>query len=41
MNAKAEQRERTHESILDSACKLLREKGIGGARVADVMSGIG
>lgn len=41
MNAKAEQRERTHESILDSACRLVRERGIGGARVADVMKGAG
>lgn len=41
MSTKAEQRERTHESIIDSACKLLRAKGIGGARVAEVMGGIG
>ena len=41
MNAKVEQKERTHQAILTSACKLLREKGIGGARVADVMSGAG
>ena len=41
MSAKVEQKERTHASIIASACKLLREKGIGGARVADVMSGAG
>lgn len=41
MNAKAEQKERTHESILESAAKLLRSKGISGARVADVMKGAG
>lgn len=41
MSAKVEQKERTHAAIIASACKLLREKGIGGARVADVMSGAG
>jgi TetR/AcrR family transcriptional repressor of nem operon len=41
MSAKAEQKERTHESILASAARLLRERGIGGARVADVMKGAG
>ncbi|HVJ91729.1 MAG TPA: TetR/AcrR family transcriptional regulator [Labilithrix sp.] len=41
MSTKIEQKERTHAAILDSACKLLREKGIGGTRVADVMSGAG
>lgn len=41
MSAKAEQKERTHESILDSACRLVRERGIVGARVADVMKGAG
>jgi TetR/AcrR family transcriptional repressor of nem operon len=40
-SARTEQRERTYEAILESACDLLRERGIGGARVADVMSGIG
>jgi TetR/AcrR family transcriptional repressor of nem operon len=39
--SKSSQKERTHSAILASACKLLREKGIGGARVADVMSGAG
>jgi TetR/AcrR family transcriptional repressor of nem operon len=38
---KAEQKERTHEAILASAARLLRSKGIAGARVADVMSGAG
>jgi len=41
MNAKAEQKERTHIAIIASACKILREKGIGGARVSDVMNGAG
>jgi len=27
MNAKAEQKERSHESILQSAARLVREKG--------------
>jgi len=39
MNAKSERKERSHESILQSAEKLLREKGISGAGVADVMKG--
>jgi TetR/AcrR family transcriptional repressor of nem operon len=39
MNAKVEQKERSHESILQSAARLVREKGISGARVADVMKG--
>lgn len=41
MNAKLEQRERTYAAIVASACKLLREKGVAGARVADVMGGAG
>ena len=41
MSSKVAQKERTHASILASACQLLREKGIGGARVADVMQGAG
>ncbi len=41
MNAKAEQKERSHETILESASRLLREKGIAGARVAEVMLGAG
>jgi TetR/AcrR family transcriptional repressor of nem operon len=39
MNAKTEQKERSHDSILQSAARLVREKGISGARVADVMQG--
>ncbi len=41
MNARLEQKERTHAAIIASACKLLREKGIAGSRVSDVMSGAG
>lgn len=41
MNAKAERKERSHETILESAAKLLRQRGVAGARVADVMSGAG
>jgi TetR/AcrR family transcriptional repressor of nem operon len=41
MNAKADQKERSHETILDSAARLLRQRGISGARVADVMKGAG
>ena len=41
MNAKTEQKERSHEGILASAARLIREKGISGARVADVMKGAG
>src|SRR5256886_16996506 len=39
MNAKVEQEERSHESILQSAARLVREKGISGAAVAEVMKG--
>src|SRR6267142_1933451 len=39
MNAKAEQKERSHESILQSAARLVRGKGISGAGVAEVMKG--
>jgi len=39
MNAKAEKKERSHESILDSAARLVRAKGISGAGVAEVMKG--
>jgi TetR/AcrR family transcriptional regulator, transcriptional repressor for nem operon len=38
---KAERKERSHMDILASAMRLVREKGITGARVADVMSGAG
>lgn len=41
MNAKVEQKERSHETILESAAHLLRQRGISGARVADVMKGAG
>jgi TetR/AcrR family transcriptional repressor of nem operon len=41
MNAKTEQKERSHETILDSAARLVREKGIGGVSVAEVMKGAG
>jgi len=39
VNAKAEKKERSHESILESAARLVREKGISGAGVAEVMKG--
>jgi TetR/AcrR family transcriptional regulator, transcriptional repressor for nem operon len=35
------QKQQTNETILQSAARLLREKGISGARVADVMQGAG
>jgi TetR/AcrR family transcriptional repressor of nem operon len=41
MSAKSEQKEKSHLAILGSATKLLRERGISGARVADVMNGAG
>lgn len=41
MTTKLERKERTHASILESAERLVRAKGIGGARVADVMKGAG
>jgi TetR/AcrR family transcriptional regulator, transcriptional repressor for nem operon len=41
MNMKKERRERSHETILQSASRLLRERGISGARVAEVMAGAG
>ena len=41
MNAKIEQKERSHETILESAAQLLRQRGIAGARVAEVMKGAG
>lgn len=41
MPTKSEQKELSHETILQSAARLLRQKGIGGARVADVMGGAG
>jgi len=41
MTSKMEQRDHSHEMILRSAFRLLRKKGISGARVADVMRGAG
>src|SRR5438445_13117925 len=41
MTTKSEQKHHTNETILESASRLLREKGISGARVADVMKGAG
>jgi TetR/AcrR family transcriptional repressor of nem operon len=38
---KAEQKQRTHVTILESASRMLRERGIAGASVADVMKGAG
>src|SRR5579871_5193153 len=39
--AKRERSKRSHEAILESAARLLRESGIAGASVADVMKGAG
>src|SRR5262249_54103806 len=39
MTAKREQKAETHALILESAARLVRERGIAGARVADVMEG--
>jgi TetR/AcrR family transcriptional repressor of nem operon len=41
MNAKVERKLRSHQTILESAAKLLREKGVAGASVAEVMKGAG
>jgi TetR/AcrR family transcriptional repressor of nem operon len=41
MNAKAERKERSHETILESAARLVRERGISGVSVGDVMKGAG
>ena len=41
MSTKLERKERSHETILESAGRLLRSRGISGARVADVMQGAG
>ncbi|HWU91295.1 MAG TPA: TetR/AcrR family transcriptional regulator [Kofleriaceae bacterium] len=41
MSAKSEQKVRTHGAILQSAERLLRERGIAGASVVDVMRGVG
>jgi TetR/AcrR family transcriptional repressor of nem operon len=39
--SKIEQKELSHETILQSAARLVRERGIAGARVAEVMKGAG
>ena len=41
MNVRSDQKERTRGDILASASRLLRERGIGGASVAEVMKGAG
>lgn len=41
MNLKRQRKDRSHATIIDSAARLLRERGISGARVADVMQGAG
>ena len=41
MNAKTEQKELSHQTILESAARIVREKGIAGAKVAEVMKGAG
>src|SRR5215831_5350976 len=41
MTFREEKKGRSHETILDSAAQLVREQGITGARVADVMKGAG
>lgn len=41
MNVRTDQKERTRADILASASRLLRERGIGGASVAEVMKGAG
>ena len=41
MTAKDDQKEQSHRTILESAARLIRARGIAGARVADVMHGAG
>jgi TetR/AcrR family transcriptional repressor of nem operon len=41
MNGRAQQKEATRTQILASASRLLRERGIAGTNVADVMGGAG
>ncbi len=41
MNAKSKKKEQSHAEILDSASRLIREKGIGRTSVAEVMKGAG
>ena len=39
MPTKSERKEATHQTIVDSAARLVRTRGIGGARVAEMMEG--
>ncbi len=39
MPTKSERKEATHQTILDSAARLVRTRGIAGARVAEMMQG--
>ena len=41
MNARTDRKAASHRTILDSAARLVRERGIARARVADVMKGAG
>jgi TetR/AcrR family transcriptional repressor of nem operon len=41
VTTKVEQKQHSNEKILRSAARLVRERGISGARVADVMKGAG
>jgi len=41
VNAKVEKKQRSHETILESAARLVRERGISGASVGEVMKGAG
>jgi TetR/AcrR family transcriptional repressor of nem operon len=41
VNAKVEKKERSHETILESAARLVRARGISGASVGEVMKGAG
>ena len=41
MTSRDDKKEQSHETILDSAAQRVRQQGISGARVADVMEGAG
>lgn len=41
MNAKADKKEQSHAEILESASRLIREKGVAKTSVAEVMKGAG
>jgi TetR/AcrR family transcriptional repressor of nem operon len=41
VNAKQDRRERSHAAIVAAACALLRQKGVAGTSVAEVMRGAG